>query len=71
MIPLDLMDESKNPILSFLSDGASIGDDNISLHWIEHLAEPCRTEDHIDLLAVRIVHLTAKCFDIVGFEHGT
>lgn len=69
MIPLDLMDKSKNPILSFLSDGTSIGDDNIREHWIEHLAESCRAEDHIDLLTISIIHLTAKCFDIVGFEH--
>jgi hypothetical protein len=69
VILLDLMDKSEYTIFSLLTNRTSIGDDDISLYWIEYLAEACRAEDHIDLLTIRIVHLTAKCFDIVGFEH--
>ena len=69
MVAFDLMHKSKHSIFSLLSDATRIHDYDICLDWIYHLAESCRHKDHMDLLAVSIVHLTTEGFYIEGFEH--
>ena len=69
MISFDLMHESKYSIFSLLTDRTRIHDDDVGLYRIDDLTQSCRSEDHIDLLAISIVHLTTEGFYVVSFEH--
>ncbi len=70
MIPRYFFHKSEYSIFSFLPNGTRIQDDYICLYWIEHLTKTSGSENHIDLLRVCIVHLTAKSFYVVGFDHN-
>lgn len=67
MKPRYLIHEPKDSILSFLSHTTGIEYDDIRFHGIDHLAQSCRHEYHIDLFTVSIVHLTAEGFDVESF----
>lgn len=59
----DFMHESKDSILSLLSDRAGIQDDDIGFCRIDDFSQSCSGEDHLDFFTVGIVHLASESFD--------
>ena len=59
--------KTKYSIFSLLTDTTRIHDDDICLGRIDDFPQSCRHEDHMDLLRVSIVHLTAEGLDVEGF----